>query len=202
MAKIGQLSTRKFDKNCQNQGKQSKHPEIQGLPLSLKLACGAFVMLTTNLNVCTGLVNGATGVVDTIYIDESDRIIGCLVYFKDFKGQQILEFPAKHVPIFDVTKQEYGTRRKMIPLKLSWTMTIHKSQGLTLDEISVHLGKKEYTPGQTFVAISRVKNLASINIHDLTKTRIRPLMHDTPVCDKWPTLLENLEEIGRLRQLL
>ncbi len=47
-----------------------------------------------------------------------------------------------------------------LPLKLAWAVTIHKSQGLTLDKVVVDIGKKEFCAGLTFVAISRVRCIA------------------------------------------
>ena len=52
--------------------------------------------------------------------------------------------------------------RFQIPLKLSWAMTIHKAQGLTLSNVVVDVGKKEFTSGLTFVACSRVRQLKDL----------------------------------------
>jgi len=49
-----------------------------------------------------------------------------------------------------------------LPLKLAWTVTIHKAQGLTLNKVAVDIGKKEFCAGLTFVAISCVKCLSDI----------------------------------------
>lgn len=100
-----------------------------------------------------------------------------------------------------VTKSDFGTRRTMTPLRLCWAMTIHKSQGLTLENVNLHLGSKENSPGQTFVGISRVKKLACLNIFDLNLKRIAPLMSTTPDEQKWSSLVESLEEIKRLENL-
>lgn len=52
--------------------------------------------------------------------------------------------------------------RLQLPLKLAWAVTIHKSQGLTLDKIVVDIGKKEFCAGLTFVAISRVRRMTDL----------------------------------------
>jgi len=43
-----------------------------------------------------------------------------------------------------------------IPIKLAWGVTIHKSQGLSLAEIDINMGSGAFSPGQTYVALSRV----------------------------------------------
>lgn len=41
-------------------------------------------------------------------------------------------------------------------------MTVHKSQGLTLDKAVIDLGEVDFTPGLSFVAMSRVKNISGL----------------------------------------
>jgi len=54
-------------------------------------------------------------------------------------------------------EQGINHERIQIPLKLAWSITIHKSQGLTLDKVIVDIGKKECFDGLTYVALSRVR---------------------------------------------
>ena len=48
---------------------------------------------------------------------------------------------------------------------LAWGITIHKSQGLTLEKAVVELGSKDFSAGLTFVAISQVKTLKGLAFH-------------------------------------
>ena len=48
---------------------------------------------------------------------------------------------------------------------MAWGITIHKSQGLTLEKVVVELGDKDFSAGLSFVAISRVKTLKGLAFH-------------------------------------
>jgi ATP-dependent DNA helicase PIF1 len=48
---------------------------------------------------------------------------------------------------------------KQVPLRLAWAVTIHKSQGQTYDEVLIDMGRGAFSPGQTYVALSRVRSL-------------------------------------------
>ena len=51
---------------------------------------------------------------------------------------------------------------KQIPLRLAWAVTIHKSQGQTYDEVQIDMGRGAFSPGQTYVALSRVRALEGL----------------------------------------
>ena len=68
---------------------------------------------------------------------------------------------------------------KQIPLRLAWAVTVHKSQGQTYDEVQIDMGRGAFSPGQTYVALSRVRALEGLY---LTRAiTIRDVMVDADV---------------------
>ena len=72
----------------------------------------------------------------------------------------------KLVPIAPVTRNWYASKveyqRTMLPLIPSYAITIHKSQGQTLDKIILNIGEKKYASGLTYTALSRAKKIENI----------------------------------------
>jgi ATP-dependent DNA helicase PIF1 len=62
--------------------------------------------------------------------------------------------------------------RKQIPLKLAWALTIHKSQGSTLDRAEIDVSEA-FADGQTYVALSRVRSLKALKIRSFSPSSIR-----------------------------
>jgi ATP-dependent DNA helicase PIF1 len=65
-----------------------------------------------------------------------------------------------------------GIGVSQIPLILSWAITIHKSQGATLDRCIIDIGSGVFEAGQSYVALSRVKSLEGLSIMSYDVTRI------------------------------
>lgn len=58
-----------------------------------------------------------------------------------------------------------------VPLRLAWAITVHKSQGMTLDAAEIDLGRS-FVPGQGYVALSRLRTLNDLYIRDFNETAL------------------------------
>jgi ATP-dependent exoDNAse (exonuclease V) alpha subunit len=156
-----------------HKAKKASTDEAGNLQSTLYLAIGAKVMLTQNVWTEQGLVNGATGVVHDIIWDEGvtspreEPPLAVLIHFEEYQGPDfIMDGDKKLVPIFRATSEflvnREVCRRTQFPLTLAYAITIHKSQGLTVDKAVLNLFKKDFAPGLTYVATSRVKRLRGL----------------------------------------
>jgi ATP-dependent exoDNAse (exonuclease V) alpha subunit len=148
-----------------------------GLEAQLGLCVGAKVMLTENLWVEQGLVNGSIGYVRAIIFKDGERPPSMpkvvLVDFPDYKGRRM---PGNVFPItsrtFHWDHKGKNCTRIQIPLTVAGAITVHRSQSLTVDCVVVDVGPKEICGGLTYVALSRVKNLKDLCIYPINKFRL------------------------------
>jgi ATP-dependent DNA helicase PIF1 len=141
---------------------------------NIKLKVGAQVMLLVNLDIDElGLCNGSTGTVieiveDKIDVDKGVIIEDGYVVVKFHNGvKQRIE---KHLW---ESENICGFYIKQIPLTLAWAITIHKSQGATLDYAEIDIGNSVFSSGQTYVALSRLKSIDGLFIKNYNPTRIK-----------------------------
>lgn len=128
----------------------------------LEVCVDAQVMLLCNLDVKSGLCNGSRGVI--VRFDNNIPVV------KFANGIQI---PVSYYNWEHKIDDETIVIRSQIPLILAWALTIHKSQGSTLDCVSVDIGSTIFTTGQAYVALSRVKSLEGLTLTDFDWKRIR-----------------------------
>jgi hypothetical protein len=120
-------------------------------PEVLKLKVGAKVMFVKN-NFEEGYVNGTLGKV--VAFDYDGPIV------QTTYGKNI------HVKTADWAIEEDGKAKATIsqyPLRLAWAITVHKSQGMSLDAIEVDLSKS-FERGMGYVALSRVRSLEGLTL--------------------------------------
>ncbi|XP_076194369.1 ATP-dependent DNA helicase PIF1 [Aptenodytes patagonicus] len=130
----------------------------------VELKLGAQVMLTKNLDVSQGLVNGARGVVVGF---ESEQ-----------KGLPKVRFLCGVTQVIKMEKWVFKgpsgvhLSRQQLPLKLAWAISIHKSQGMSLDCVEISLSRV-FESGQAYVALSRARSLAGLRVLDFDPKVVR-----------------------------
>lgn len=92
--------------------------------------------------------------------------------------------------------QEVTGSFEQYPMKLAWAITIHKSQGLTFDQVAVDLGRGAFTHGQVYVALSRCRTFENLILKrpvyardiifdsqiELLGNRFQPLLPESASC--------------------
>jgi ATP-dependent DNA helicase PIF1 len=127
----------------------------------VELCIGAQVMLLVNKDLEEGLVNGSRGVITEF----------------STSGFPVVQFLHGDPVMIDyhewISNDCPHIIRKQIPLRVAYAVTIHKSQGATLDCALVDIGKSTFEYGQAYVALSRVRDLNSLYIHGLDPSKIK-----------------------------
>ncbi|KAK6157518.1 hypothetical protein DH2020_011766 [Rehmannia glutinosa] len=130
-------------------------------PDELEICVGARVMLIKNINPWRKLVNGATStVMELCKVSENQYGMSnmcdhgdVLPFVKFDSGLELVVEPEEWV-VMDGDK--VVARRRQIPLILSWALSIHKCQGMTLDKLHTDLSRV-FDFGMVYVALSREK---------------------------------------------
>ena len=157
-SKLKELPGEKFTSAAEISGYFPKRLFPADEELALKV--GAKVMLLRNDNDGYEYVNGTLGIVKSIY-----------------KGVvRVITQEGKLISVeksaWTLYKYEYDERNKIIkpfpvgsftqyPIKLAWAVTIHKSQGLTFDNVIID-AHRAFASGQVYVALSRCRSLKGI----------------------------------------
>lgn len=130
-------------------------------PERLELRIGAEVMFVAN-NFTAGFANGSRG-----------KVIG----FDDDMPRVKLHSNGKVVKVEEHTwrYEEDGRERayvSQLPLRLAWAITIHKSQGMSLDAAMIDL-TKSFTFGMGYVALSRVRSIDGLYLSGINNRALQ-----------------------------
>ncbi|MFA6797228.1 MAG: AAA family ATPase [Candidatus Paceibacterota bacterium] len=129
-------------------------------PEILRLKIGTKVMFVKN-NFEQGYANGTLG-----------KVVECSVF-----GPKVMLLSGKIINVEKVTwmVEEEGKLKAQLtqyPLRLAWAITVHKSQGMSLDAVEVDLSKS-FERGMGYVALSRVRTLEGLRILGLNETALK-----------------------------
>jgi len=133
------------------------------VPRALRLRVGARLVLIRN-DALGRWANGSQGTV--VHCGEREVV----VRVDDPPGEHVVhpvtwEYLTQH---YDRISGRIVTRAvgwyTQLPSVLGWAVTIHRSQGMTIDHVRVDLGNKAFTAGQTYVALSRVRSREGLEL--------------------------------------
>lgn len=130
---------------------------------NIRLSLHSQVMLTINMPD-NNLANGSRGIIIDFTKDDFKFPI---VLFTDHQTLTIKQHD------FTIDEDKSIIKKKQIPLILSWAITIHKAQGMTLDFIKTDIGSSIFEYGQAYVVLSRIKNIEGLSLIKIDYTKIK-----------------------------
>ena len=168
----------------QEEGLQLPDSHFNDLPAYMEIAKEARVLLTSNLNVEQGLLNGSQGTVKgwifkpthepnhqnpacrspAYVIVDVPKYTGPSFWNTETFPERKTWIPLEPKRICDSSSSHIY--RLQFPLVLAWALTPWKAQGMTLEKAVVQLGSAAAKPGVAFVALSRVKHPDDLMLED------------------------------------
>jgi len=138
----------------------SKWSNDVAVPEMIKMKVGAKVLIRAN-DVEGAYVNGQRGTVKEMY---ATSVVVTLENGTDVEViENTWETYAYTASAKGLTKTVEWTYCQ-IPLALGWAVTIHSSQGMTLDDYAIDVGRGCFTAGQWYVAVSRARDLTKVRL--------------------------------------
>ena len=151
---------------------------------NLKICVGCQVMCIANVDQENNLVNGSQGIIKRFEFCETNKTSYPVIKFENIENEIVLK---EHS--WEIEEHNYSIRQ--LPLILSWAITIHKSQGLSIDNALIDIGNSIFEYGQTYVALSRVKSLNGLYLTGVKANKIKA----NPIVIKfYKTLKEKINE--------
>ena len=158
--RLAEIGVKSFSYTATYSGDCSKIKDAAEDNLVLKV--GAQVMFIRNIRR-NGCVNGTIGVVSELSEDiikvKLENGTVCEVETEVWEA-----FEYQYNESAKVVEKKVIGKMTQYPLRLAWAITIHKSQSLTFDKVAINFGKGAFTYGQTYVALSRAKSFAGIEL--------------------------------------
>jgi ATP-dependent DNA helicase PIF1 len=129
---------------------------------NLTLAIGAQVIIIKNISIEQGIVNGSRGIVTEL---EPEFI---KIKFVNGKELEIKKSSWK------IEELNYFIVKNQFPVKLAYALTIHKSQGTTIDFVETNISCTSiFEYGQVYTVLSRCKSLEGLTLNDFDKEAIK-----------------------------
>ena len=155
--------------NFDRRGRDAGWAQSMGIPDAFTACIGAQVMVTRNLRAAKAadLANGTRGVIEGVTAEAVTlRLVSGLRV--DVPFVRVDEEP-ELAPAGEASgaAKKRGAGATFMPLQLAWAISIHKSQGATLDAVEVDLSTV-FAPGQAYVALSRCRDLACLRVTSVT----------------------------------
>ena len=147
----------RYKGNTQKQTNSKNYAKAMKLNEDLYLCIGAQVVLTRNVDILSGLVNGARGKVIEIMPNY------VTVHFVN-AGIIKVEYYVINSMNTLMSLSEPDIDLAYIPLKLAWALSIHSSQGMTLDALELDLGSSIFAYGQAYTGLSRARDMKSVKL--------------------------------------
>lgn len=136
------------------------HGKFSEFPVdpNLRMKVGAKVIICANTP--DGIRNGQTGFVTEMNPDHVLVEIDGMVQKIEPHTWEAIDYDVVKGHIEKTVIGEYT----QIPLKLGYAITIHKSQGMSFDQCAIDLGWGSFAHGQTYVALSRVRDINKLHL--------------------------------------
>ena len=151
-------------------------------PVNLELKRNAQIMFVKNDNA----------------IDQRRWVNGSIATI-EFLSDELIEVKLKDGSIHEIKKEVWENRKfkwdkkkgeitseivgtfEQFPIKLAWAITIHKSQGLTFENVKIDLGTGTFANGQLYTALSRCKSMEGLRL--VRKIKLKDIIKDQRVSD-------------------